>query len=105
MLDLESESDSDVSSLYKFICLGLRAVARLAESFTKFPGLCLMIRRGLFFTFNELAHTLLFQGYQLIPTLTRWSGRSPDPVLFSVFEGELAGNDGSPGVPYNMDST
>ena len=54
MLDLESESDSEVSSLYKFICLGLSAVARLAESLTKLPGFGLMIRRGLLFAFDEL---------------------------------------------------
>ena len=67
MLDLESESDSDVSSLYRFICLGLRAVARLAESFTKFPGLCLMIRRGRLFTFNELELDLLEEELLLLP--------------------------------------
>ena len=67
MLDLESESDSDVSSLYRFICLGRRAVARLAESFTKFPGLCLMIRRGLLFTFNELELDRLEEELLLLP--------------------------------------
>ena len=82
MLDLESESDSDVSSLYKFICLGLRAVARLAESFTKFPGLCLMIRRGLLFTFDELELDRLEEELLLLPSF--FCLISPLAVWFSL---------------------